>query len=174
MLRRFARSENGLAAVEFAFVAPIMVVMFFGAIELSQGVDCRARVTDVAATASDLVAQETTVSTTDMSNVFSALNSIMYPFPPGAMRIVISSLVDDGHGNGKVAWSDQQNSTARSVGSIVTLPAGLITAGSGSSVIMSEVTYSYTSATTVVIGSPISMTYTFYSKPRRGLTVSHT
>ena len=36
LLRRWARDGRGMAAVEFAFIAPIMGVMFIGAVELSQ------------------------------------------------------------------------------------------------------------------------------------------
>lgn len=174
MLKRFFKSRSGMAAVEFAFVAPIMLVTFFGTVELSQAVDCRARVSDAAATASDLVSQEKTMSSSDMQNVFSALNSIMYPFASSKTKIVITSLVDDGTGNGKVAWSVAQNTSPLTTGTVVTLPTGLITAGSGSSVIMAQVTYSYLSGTTVVVGSPIVMDATFYTKPRRVTTVSYT
>ncbi|MDE2183439.1 MAG: pilus assembly protein [Alphaproteobacteria bacterium] len=173
-LRRFQRAREGLAAVEFALVAPLLIALFFGAIELTQAVDCRSRVNDVAATAADLVAQETSVSNSDMSNVFAALNSIMYPFADSGAQIVITSLVDSGNaGSAKVAWSDEQNSTARTVNATVAIPAGLITAGSGGSVIMAEVTYTYTSPTMVFLTGGITMTATFYSKPRRSLTVTH-
>ena len=174
MLRRFLKSSDGMAAVEFAFVAPLMLVTFFGTIELSQAVDCRARVADAAATASDLVAQEKTMSASDMQNVFSALNSIMYPFASSKTQIVISSLVDDGNGNGKVQWSVAQNTSPLTTNSVITLPTGLITAGSGSSVILAQVTYSYLSSTTVVIGSPVVMSSSFYTKPRRVTSVSYT
>jgi hypothetical protein len=43
---RMLKAREGLAAVEFAFVAPVMIVMFFGAVELSAAVDCKTRVTN--------------------------------------------------------------------------------------------------------------------------------
>lgn len=171
--RCFRRSRSGMAAVEFALIAPVMILVFFGSIELSEALNCKARVERVASTAADLVSQSTTVSTTDVNNVFGAANSILFPFSSAPAQIVISSLVDNGHGAATVAWSNAQNATARTLGSTVTVPAGLIVSGSGGSVILAEVTYTYTSPTTQVLGANTVMTGLFYAKPRRSTTVQH-
>ena len=168
---RFARSRRGMAAVEFALCAPAMILMFFGAIELSDALNCRWRVTRVASTCADLVAQSTAVSTADITNVFNAANSILYPYSTAQAQIVISSAVDDGHGGAKVAWSRAQNAAARVQGSAITVPAGLIVSGSGASVIFAEIRYTYASVTTQVLPSTITMTGSFYARPRRSLTV---
>lgn len=175
MLKIFSRllkARDGVAAVEFAFIAPVLIVMFFGAIELSAAVTCNTRVVAVASTAADLVAQETTVSSADMSNVFAALNAIIYPYPSAPAKIVITSIVYKTSTTGTVAWSDQQNTTARAVGSTVTVPTGLLT--SGGSVILAEISYAYASPTTQVLTGAVTMTSSFYAKPRRSLTVVHT
>ena len=38
-IQGLANSSNGAAAVEFAFVVPIMLTLYFGAMELSQGIE---------------------------------------------------------------------------------------------------------------------------------------
>jgi len=169
----FVRSRRGMAAVEFALCAPAMILMFFGAIELSEALNCKWRVTRVAFTCADLVAQSTAVSSADMTNIFNAANSILYPYSSANAQITISSVVDDGHGGAKVGWSNAQNTTPRVVGSAVTVPAGLIVAGSGGSVIFAEIRYTYSSITTHVLPSTITMSGYFYSRPRRSLTVQH-
>ena len=171
-LRRMWRAKDGLAAVEFAFLAPVMLLMFFGTVELSAALDCRARVNTVASTAADLVAQETSVSSSDMANVFAALNSIIYPYSTTPAKIVISSLTYNTSTTGIVAWSDAQNATARTVGTSVTVPTGLMS--SGGSVILAEITYTYSSPTTQFLTNAVSMTNTFYERPRRSATVTHT
>ena len=173
-LRRFLKANRGLAAVEFAFVAPVMVVMFYGAIEIVEAVDCKVRVSDMASTTADLVAQSVAVSTTDINNIFGASNAILFPYPSGGTKIVVSSLVDNGHGGATVAWSEAQNTTKRTQGSTVAVPAGLIVSGSGGSVILAEITYTYNSPTTKFLSSAMTMTGTFYSKPRRSVVVKHT
>ncbi|MGZ5827334.1 MAG: TadE/TadG family type IV pilus assembly protein [Xanthobacteraceae bacterium] len=169
-LRSFARARDGLAAVEFALLAPVMATFFLGAIELTDAMACNTRVVGLAATASDLVAQETQVSNADINNVYSALNSIVYPYPTTSIKIVISSVVDDGHGGAKVAWSDAQNTMARAVNSAVTAPTGVVPAGG--SAILAEVTYPYTSPISDFIVGTMYMTSTFYERPRRSATVA--
>src|SRR5580698_5860695 len=108
-LRRFLKAKDGLAAIEFAFIAPVMGTMLLGTIEISQALECHQKVTMVASSAADLVAQTTTVSTTQMTDIFNASTAIVYPFTLSSTKIVISSVLSDGAGNGTVAWSAAQN-----------------------------------------------------------------
>ena len=164
-----AANEDGLAAVEFALLLPVMITLFFGVVEVSLALACRADVTNVASTAADLVAQESSLTTTDMSNVWSALNAILYPYDTSVSKVTLSSINYDtttsSLTSGKVAWSCTKNGTARTTGATVPLPAGLMTANG--SVIMSEITYNYTSPTTKIVTGTKVMTNTFYTKPRR-------
>ena len=174
LVARFRKAKDGIAAVEFALLLPVMITLFFGVVEVSLALACRADVTNVASTAADLVAQESSIATADMSNVFSAASAILYPYNTSVAKITLSSIIyDTSTGSltsGKVAWSCAKNTTARSTNTTVTLPSGLMTANG--SVIMSEITYNYTSPTTKVITGPLSMTNTFYTKPRRVAAIS--
>jgi Flp pilus assembly protein TadG len=169
-LRRAWKAKGGLAAVEFAFIAPVLITIAFGTIEVSSALECNANVTLVASTAADLVAQDTQVTNADMANIFAVVTSMLYPFPASGAKVVISSVVSNGSNGAKVAWSDALNGTARTVGSAVTVPTGLI--ASGGSVIYVEVTYAYTSPSTQVINAPLNMTNNFFTKPRRVALIS--
>lgn len=180
-LRALLRSRRGAAAVEFAFIAPILALVFFGLIELSQGMNARQRMESVAAVSSDLVAQSTIMTPTAVNNVFEAADAIMYPYPTD-VKIVITSLLDDPNNslaNAKVVWSRATaNATARTVGQDFavggsganSVPVGVITAGG--SVILAEVTYSFTPVTHFVIGGSINMSTRFFSRPRRSVQVT--
>ncbi len=173
MLKRvpFLRDKKGLAAVEFALIAPVMVMMFYGATELSSAVDCNSRVSRVSSTVADLVAQETTVATTDTTNIFNAANAILYPYASANAKIVVSSLVADATtGKVTVAWSDAQN-TAKRTTPPANIPSGILPAGS--SVIYAEVTYVFTPAVSYFLGT-VNLTNNFYAKPRRSVKVLHT
>jgi Flp pilus assembly protein TadG len=172
-LRHFLIAHDGMAAVEFALIAPVMILLFFGALEFAMALDCYTRVNNVAATTADLVAQSTSISSTDAANILNAANSILYPYASAGAKIVVSSLVDNGKGGATVAWSEAQNTAKRAQGSTVAVPAGLIVSGSGGSVILAEISYPYTPPTLVVLTGPLNMTDSFYSKPRRSLTVTH-
>jgi len=169
-LRKFRAEKGGLAAVEFALILPAMLALVFGAIEVTNVLIVKSDTTNLASTAADLIAQESTVNNADMTNVFNSLTALIYPYNSASAKIVITSIVDDGHGGGKVAWSDAKNGTARSVGSSVTVPAGLIT--TGGSVVYAEVTYTYTSPAAYLVKIPVTMTNNFYSHPRRVAQIS--
>jgi Flp pilus assembly protein TadG len=172
-LRRFQIATGAMAAVEFAFIAPMLVMLFFATIELSAAVDCRARVSDADSSAADLVAQSPSVTTADLANVYNASAAILYPNAMANAQLVLTSIADDGNGNNKVQWSRAYGTgaTARVKNAVVTVPDGLIKAKSGQSVILAELRYNYLSPTAAVITGPLVMKNNFYSRPRRSATV---
>jgi Flp pilus assembly protein TadG len=181
--RLFLACKQGLAAVEFALLLPVMIALFFGIVEISDALSARADVVNVASTAADLVAQETTATAADMTNVFDAVGSIIYPYDPSTATITIYSIVDNGAPSGRVAWSCIKvgNSAATtgpdtppdgSTGGEMIADSNLDSNGNPQyggtgSVILATISYTYTSPTTQVITGPITMANSFYSKPRR-------
>jgi Flp pilus assembly protein TadG len=171
MLKLFGRlrkDKGGLAAVEFAFVLPVMLSFFLGLVELGQALGCRADVQNMASIGSDLIAQESQVTSTDMTNVYGALNAMLFPFPTSGSQITISSIVDSGTaGVGRVAWSCTQGGTALATNSNWTLPnSSLITAGGGGSVILTQISYTYSMPVSQLFLGNVTWTNVFYSKPR--------
>jgi Flp pilus assembly protein TadG len=179
LLRRFRRDSKGLAALEFALILPVLITMLFGMGELSLAVFCRTDVTQIASTVADLVAQEKAPASADISNVYAAANTILYPYYPNLSTskptIRITSVIFDTSTNsttvGKVDWTCTQagsgtlSPASRAKGSTVTFSQTLLS--SGGSVLMAEVAYSYSSPTTRLITSAINMSDNFYTKPRR-------
>ena len=53
----FARDRSAIAAVEFAFILPLMLVSFFGAVNFSQGLAVSRKVTLTASTLTNLTSQ---------------------------------------------------------------------------------------------------------------------
>ncbi len=173
--KRFRKSRGGVAATEFALIAPVMIALYFGITELCDALTANMKVTTVASTAADLTAQKKTITNSDMNDIFAALTSLMYPYSTSPnMTIIVSSLVDAGNSQVKVAWSSAQNATARSVNSVVTVPTGLVTSGGGGSVIFAEVTYNYSSPAGHLIYGTITMSDKFYLRPRQTAQISRT
>jgi Flp pilus assembly protein TadG len=177
---RQAADQGGAAAVEFAMLLPIMITLFFGVVESSLALLCRADVSVMASTAADLVSQASTTSTADISNVYAAAGTLLYPYYSGGASgkptIRLTSVVYDSTSatpttTGKVAWTCTQAGTgtlspaSRTVGGSVTFNQALMT--TNGSVVMAEIAYSYASPTTKVITGAINMTNNFYTKPRR-------
>jgi len=177
-LRGAAANQDGIAAVEFAMLLPFMITLFFGVVETSLALLCRADVSIMASTAADLVSQADTLTSADIGNVYSAASTILYPYYDGSNTkptIRITSVIWDTVGKsatvGKVAWTCTQSGSgtlspaSRAVNGNVTLPQALLS--SGSSVIVAEIAYAYASPTTKVVAGSINFTNNFYTKPRR-------
>lgn len=177
ILQRFARAREGLAAVEFALIAPLMIILFFGSVELSTALDCKSRVGRVGYTVADLVAQSTTVSTTDTTNFFNAANAILYPYASANAKIIVSSITYDSTGKLTVAWSDPQNTTARTTAPSDFPTAVMLKDSNGTiiagSVIYAEIAYTFTAPVTYFLGGPITLKSSFYAKPRRSTSIAH-
>jgi Flp pilus assembly protein TadG len=174
-LRHFRRAKDGIAATEFALILPVMIMLFFGIEELSLAFLCKADVVAVASTNADLVAQESQATAADITNIWNAAADLLYPYSAAPAKMAITSLVYDPISasltQGRVDWSCAHGGgTARGLNAMVALPPGLMTVGG--SVIMSEISYGYTSATTQVITGPVNMTNTFYARPRRSALVT--
>jgi Flp pilus assembly protein TadG len=172
--RAGAIKNDGLAAVEFALLLPVMITLFFGVVESTLALACRADVSVMASAAADLISQESVATSADISNVYSAAGAILYPYPVNGNAkptIRITSVIYDPTNpsttSGKVGWSCTQvgSGTLPSQGTTVTLPQALMT--TNGSVIIAEVAYKYTSPTTQMITGPMNMTNSFWTKPRR-------
>ncbi len=166
--RRLGKEKSGLAAVEFAFVLPVMVSFFLGLVELGQALGGRADVQNMASIGSDLIAQESQVTDSDLQNVYGALSAMLFPYPTSGIQITISSIVDSGTaGTGKVAWSCTSGGTQLATNSTWTLPnSSLITAGGGGSVILTQITYNYSMPESQLFVGNVAWSNVFYSKPR--------
>jgi Flp pilus assembly protein TadG len=160
---------RGVAATEFAVIVPIMLVMFFGTVELSSGVAVDRKVTLMARTLSDLTSQSTSVSDSDMANFFAASSSIMYPYSPTPTKATISELyVDPNTLAARVQWS--KGTSPRATSSTVAIPSAL--AVGGTYLIFSEVSYLYTPAVGYVMSKAgVNLTDTAYTRPRQSTCV---
>ncbi|HEY3637938.1 MAG TPA: TadE/TadG family type IV pilus assembly protein [Rhizomicrobium sp.] len=170
---RFLRATRGLAAVEFALLAPVLAVLLMGTIELCNALQCRQKVTSETSSVADLVAQASTVSNADLTNIFNAGNSILYPFPAGNVTVVVSSIINLPNGQNVVDWSVPYNGgTPLQPNTQMTVPTGVISAGG--SAIYVQVSYNYLSPIGNFIIGTINMSDTFYARPRSVPKVTYT
>lgn len=167
-LRRFKSDRGGVSAVEFALIAPILIVMYCGMAEGCQAMMADRRAAHVAASLGDLVAQDTVITTAEVNDVLAAGDALMAPFPagPSRLRARLTSVVVDAGGTARVDWSDARGLAARPKGQIVTLPEDLV--ANGESVVMTEVQYVYESTIGgAFVLPPVLMGETYYLRPRR-------
>jgi Flp pilus assembly protein TadG len=149
-----------------------MLTLYLGAVEISQGIGADRKVTLTARTVSDLVSQVSSINNSGMTNSLNAAAAVMAPFPVGNLKVVVSSVAIDSNGVAKVDWSDTLNGTKRAKGSTVTLPAAL--AVPNSSLIWSEVQYTYKPVIGYVVSGTLTLKDQIYMRPRLSDKVERT
>jgi Flp pilus assembly protein TadG len=163
-LHRFARDRRGVSAVEFALLAPLMIGLYLGCVEISDGVAADRKVTLTAGALANLTAQATTISANDMTNIMNASTAVISPYDATKLKATVSCLKIDNAGQATVAWSVSQNGSPRATGSGVTLPASL--AVPSSSLVFSEVSYDYTPTVGYTITGTLTLSDQMYMSPR--------
>jgi Flp pilus assembly protein TadG len=173
MMMRFAKrlrhADSGLSAIEFALIMPVMLITFFGIAEIANYILAARKVANVASSAADLITQDTVITDDEMDDVMGALDVVLRPFDPSEATIRITSVVADGDGETTVAWSDARNTGAYTEGSPITVPEDIVPDGQG--IIMTEVSFTYTTLFGMFLTSGMTVSDTFYAKPRRSTTV---
>jgi Flp pilus assembly protein TadG len=164
-VRGLRYDERGVSAVEFALIAPVLVLIYLGCIELSMMMRADRRVTSTSAALGDLTARLTTVTNEDMEEMFAAATVMMQPYDAETARMRITSLVDNGDGSPTVAWSEGHNFEGYAVGSTLTVPAGVVP--SPGSVIIAEVEFDYEGTFAVAFENERTLSDKFYLRPRR-------
>lgn len=119
-LRRFRDDGRGIAAVEFALVLPVLIVLYFGTVELTRILDANRKLTLFARTLADLSgrADNPKPSSADMATIAGAATAILRPLNASGLQIVVNAMgVESVYGTlyGGVCSSWTQNATPRPV-----------------------------------------------------------
>ena len=174
-LRRSAldlyRDRRGVMAIEFAIIAPVMLVIFFGTVEFSSAIAVDRKVTLMARTLSDLTSQNISITDTQLTNFFNASTGIMWPYPSTPVKSTITELyVDPNTLAARVQWS--KGSVPRAAGSAVAIPTALQVGGTY--LIYSEVSYLYVPSVGYVMGKAgLNMSDFTFTRPRQSTCVMY-
>src|SRR5918998_5111232 len=88
---RFPGCARGVAAIEFAMVLPLMVLMYLGATELTFGINTDRKLTFLSRTVADLTGRVPKLTATLMGDIFDASLAVMAPYKSDDVRMVVSS-----------------------------------------------------------------------------------
>jgi Flp pilus assembly protein TadG len=181
-LRRFPRDVRGVAAVEAAFVFPMLLAVLAIIVVFTQGFEIKRKVAQTARTVTDLVAQYTGVNADQtkgplelsaLSGDLAAAVGTMEPFSydaPNATTMVLSMLKADASGTvGTVQWSQVYNAAgagvARTVGTTVAMPSGV--AAANGYVLLGEASFAYSPPQIGPAASIYTLQSSVYLPPRQ-------
>lgn len=132
LARRFGLDRRGIAAVEFAFLAPILLVMYFMTMEASQAIETSKKVARLGSMVADLAGQITNSSTkSDLEGIMKLGQTALLPYARSAPTITITGvqLSSAATPTATVTWSRKMvNGTfsqGLAVGSPVQIPPAL-------------------------------------------------
>lgn len=172
-LRRFVRSQRGVAAVEFALVVPIMLVVYVGTIEASSLIAMDRKVQSVAGAVGDLVARaDKTISESRIRDYFRAASGIMTPNDASGVEQIVTGVNVTTAGVATVAWSRSYKNgtysavTRRVVGATYPLPAEMIAISKGKMVIAGEASQPFRPLLGIVFNHTIDLYRSSFYLPR--------
>lgn len=181
--RRARAGRRGVSAVEFALVAPVMLIMLFGAAEASMAITVDRKVTLATSTVADLVAQNDNLDCPTLQQIMAVSRTVFTPYAnaPASIRVASVAMVS---GTPKVEWSRTVDnagncitSTALPVGTTISI-AGDVAAGQSANlvqdliptdggVVLGEVEYAYSSVGTSFFTNSIAMKERAFLRPRK-------
>lgn len=130
-LAALSSSTDGVAAIEFAFVLPAMVAMYFGLVAITVGANTQRKLTSISRTVADLTGRASKMSDDAVKDVTGAAAAILAPYDPNGLTITVASVVVlDPTGTGtsleaRVCWSAARKFAADGTSLAVTPAASL-------------------------------------------------
>lgn len=170
-----------MAATEFALLLPVIVLIFFGVLEISDAMMANRRVVNATNSLADLVTQEKKVSVDQVDDIFSGVASMIQPSTPSAISMrIVSVTVDPGADTNStsddkviVEWSrDKTGAAPYAVGAEYDKIDDLSVIKANTSLVVAEMTYQYQSGLSDrILGSPITFSRVASRWPRRSTRV---
>lgn len=177
--RAFGRNAEGAAAIEFAFIFPVMMVVYCGVVDVAQMVMLNRKVTQLTSTLSDLTARsKQAVSVADVATIFDAAKTVLMPYDTANVKMAVASVVIDSKGVARVCWVQQPAGggatpdpgpafTVPKAGDVVSVPDSVRVPNT--SVIMARAAYRFVPIAGYVIQTDVTLgDHPVYTRPRAG------
>lgn len=167
-LYRYRRDSSGIAALEFALIAPIMMLLSVGAVEIGRAVEINRRFGTVTSMLAHLVAREKTLSNADLQAISDIAAHVMSPYDASSLRITIISVkaASSNRNDTRVEWAYSSG-----VGAIkpdkcdaVSLPLDLLDPGASTIVVQTGFDFTPLLATDMI--GPLEWTNEAMHSPR--------
>lgn len=166
--RAVLAAQGGVAAVEFALLAPVLLLVYFGSVDLSQGIEADRKLAYVTNTLGDLTAQTTgEVSYSDIEGLMGIADTVLRPFDASrvSLRITVADVASDG------SYSLHEppvtrGGTASACSGTVTIPDSMRDLARGHSVIITEGCYAYKPVVGYVLDTDVPLYKRNFHLPR--------
>ncbi|WP_244665832.1 TadE/TadG family type IV pilus assembly protein [Pseudorhizobium halotolerans] len=119
----FWRDRRGVGAVEFALIAPLLLMIYITVFELTIGLSVSKRVARASGAIADLVTQQPSVSKSSLAEMMNVAQSIFVPYGASDISLDITG-IKVGSSSSTVAWSwNEAGGKPYGTGSVINIPA---------------------------------------------------
>jgi Flp pilus assembly protein TadG len=104
---RLLADRRGMAALEFALIAPLLLSMYFVTMEVAQGIEANKKVSRVGSMVADLVTQQPSISRSELEAIMQIGSAILLPYNRSQPDITVTAiqLTDKTNPKAIVQWS---------------------------------------------------------------------
>ena len=130
-LARLAGNQSGAAAIEFAFIAPVLLGVYFMTMEVSQGLEANKKTSRIGIIVGDLITQQQTIDKASIDSIMRIGEAVVQPYNRSEPSIYVTAIevTNETTPKVKVVWSRKLVNGAASsylvAGSTTTVPAKL-------------------------------------------------
>jgi hypothetical protein len=112
--RKFLRDVKAMAAIEMAFIFPVMVILYVGLVDVTNLISINRRVTLTASTLADLVTQiDGTTTRSELDGIFESARAIFEPHPVEGISLSLFSFMLNS-GTPQLRWKHTNGSSCGS------------------------------------------------------------
>ena len=160
------RNRRGVAMVEFALLLPVMLLLYLGGVQLQDAMSCKRKVTTTTRAAVDLIAQNTSGTTTkaEVQANLDAAAQVMLPYDGSAAQIRVTQISTDKYGYTWIIWSQGKNTAGYPRGARASVPAAM--GGRGTTFLIAQISYPYQPVTTFGSVGAMTLSDTLWMVPR--------
>lgn len=151
--KSFSRDDSGVAAIEMAFIFPVMLVLYFGLVDITNLLSANRKVTLTSSTIADLVTQAPgSVTQADLDGFFNAASPIMDPFAAASIGLELFGYgVNPSSNAAELTWQYAQTGTTCGAAPAPTTDMQDLMA-SGNGLVLARVCYQWQPITGKVAG----------------------
>lgn len=185
-MRRFIGSTRAVAALEFAMIMPVLLLLFLGSFDAGNAIVVYAKVRAATYSLASITNQYgdgtnpnyPPISTTIMTTITGATTAILAPYSSSSATAIISQIKATSATAAVVSWSYAVNGTALTPGNPYTnLPANFAANSCNGTypcyAIFAQVSYPFSPLFGAFLTGPITLADSLYTTPRVSVCVQY-
>ena len=181
--RCFLASQRGVAAIEFAMIMPVLLILFLSSFDVGNAIiaylKVRTATYELAAITNQYGTGSTAqISASTMSAITAATSQVMAPYSSSSTTVTISQIRAGSASSATVSWSYSPNGTGLTQGATYSgLPANMAKNSCNNKYpcyfILSSVSYTYTPLFGHYMTGPLTLSDTLLVTPRVSTCVQY-